>query len=254
MQEDGKLKGEDFIMTQFVGKDRYVKKLFSSIASSYDTMNLVMTWGLLPIWQKKMLKKANLKSDDKALDVCCGTGELTIKLSHIVGQDGQVIGLDFCPDMLEVGNKKIATNNLKGIKFVQGDALSLPFPNNSFAAVTNGYALRNVVDIKKAISEMARVAKPGGKVICLEASRPKNFFIRQGFDLYFFKIVPLLGKIIDKGKSIDDRYPAYTWLPESLKMFPSQDKIKEIFEEVGLKEVKYYNLLGGASTIYVGTK
>lgn len=241
-------------MNQFVGKDKYVKDLFNTIAPSYDNMNMVMTWGMLPIWQKLMLKKAELKKGDKAVDICCGTGELAMKQANLVGNNGEVCGLDFSANMLEVGKAKAKERKISNLKFYQGDALELPFADNTFNVATNGYALRNVLDIKKAISEMRRVVVSGGRVVCLEASRPQNKLIRLGFDLYFFKMIPLIGRFVDKGKSIDDKYPAYTWLPESLKNFPNQEQIKQIFIEVGLKDVRYYSLLGGASTIYVGIK
>ena len=241
-------------MTQFTDKDKYVQNLFNTIAGNYDTMNLVMTWGMLPAWQKFMLKKTGIIEDDKALDVCCGTGELAIKMAEIVGAKGEVKGLDFADNMLEIAREKAKSNSQGNIAFVQGDALNLPFENETFSCATNGFALRNVLDIPRAISEMARVVKPGGRVVCLEVSRPQNIFLRAGFNFYFFKLVPIIGKIVDKGKSIDNKYPAYTWLPESLKTFPSQEEIKQIFVEAGLDDVEYYPLGFGAVTVYVGKK
>jgi len=241
-------------LNQFKNKDRYVKNLFNSIAANYDAMNFLMTWGMLPRWQRFMLNKTGLKPGDHGLDVCCGTGELAFKMAAIVGPEGKVWGLDFSENMLAVAEEKLAQRGPKNISFVQGDALQLPFADNSFNAAVNGFALRNVTDIKKAIGEMARVVKPGGRVVCLEVSRPLNPLLRSGFNVYFFKIVPLLGRLVDKGKAIDDKYPAYTWLPESLKTFPDQEKLKVIFQEAGLEEVRYYGLGFGAVTVHVGRK
>jgi len=241
-------------LTQISDKDKYVKNVFNTIAGKYDFMNMVMTWGMLPRWQNFMLKKTGIKSGDKVLDVCCGTGELALKMKEMVGSEGEVWGLDFSEKMLEVAKEKVSILNYKNINFVQGDALKLPFPDNLVTAATNGFALRNVIDIPKAISEMTRVVKPGGRVVCLEVSRPLNPILRLGFNLYFFNIVPLIGRIVDKGKAIDDKYPAYTWLPESLKSFPDQEKLKAIFVEAGLEQVKYYGLGGGAVTVHVGIK
>lgn len=241
-------------MKQFADKDKYVKNLFNSIAANYDIMNGIMTWGMLPRWQKFMLKKAEIKLGDKTLDVCCGTGELALQMKELVGPQGEVVGLDFSENMLLVAKEKVKTLGYANVKFIQGDALDLPFEDNTFHVATNGFALRNVVNISQAIGEMARVVKPGGRVVCLEVSRPLNPVLRKGFNLYFFKIVPLIGRIVDKGKAIDNKYPAYTWLPESLKTFPDQEKLKQIFQKAGLEQVKYYSLGGGAVTVHVGVK
>lgn len=241
-------------MNQFTNKDRYVKNLFNSIANNYDFMNSVMTWGMLPRWQKFMLEKTGLKEGDWGLDVCCGTGELAFRMGEIVGSSGKIWGLDFSENMLAVARGKLANRGINNIQFIQGDALDLPFEDNTFDGATNGFALRNVTDISQAIREMARVVKPGGRVVCLEVSRPFNPILRLGFNIYFFKMVPLIGRIVDKGKAIDDKYPAYTWLPESLKTFPDQEQLKKIFEEAGLVDVKYYGLMGGVSSVHVGRK
>ncbi|NLW23767.1 MAG: demethylmenaquinone methyltransferase [Clostridia bacterium] len=241
-------------MTQIEGKDKYVRNVFNTIAPKYDLMNLLMTWGMLPGWQKFMLQKTGVKSGDMCLDVCCGTGELAIKMSKLVGPEGKVWGLDFSENMLKIAREKVRKQGQENIQFIQGDALALPFKDNTFAAVTNGFALRNVTDIPKVISEMARVVKPGGRVVCLEVSRPKNMIFRLGFNIYFFKLVPLLGRIVDRGKAIDDKYPAYTWLPESLKTFPDQQELKAIFERAGLKDVAYFGLGGGVATVHIGVK
>ena len=158
-------------MNQFTNKDRYVHELFNSIAADYDRMNLLMTWGMLPRWQSFMLNKTGLKEGGHGLDVCCGTGELAFKMAKLVGKTGNISGLDFSENMLAVAKEKLTVSDAKNINFVQGDALELPFEDNSFDAATNGFALRNVTDIPKAIKEMARVVKPGGKVVCLEIGR-----------------------------------------------------------------------------------
>ena len=241
-------------MTEIIDKDKYVHKVFNTIAGKYDVMNLFMTWGMLPGWQKFLLEKTHLAKGDKALDVCCGTGELAIRMADLVGSEGHVWGLDFAENMLKIAQEKVEGSSKENINFVQGDALKLPFQDDNFDSATNGFALRNVLDISQAIKEMTRVVKPGGTVVCMEVSRPQNFLLRMGFNLYFFQIVPLIGKIVDKGKAIDNKFPAYTWLPESFKTFPNQEGIKKIFQGAGLKEVRYYPLGFGAATVYVGVK
>ena len=141
-------------------KAGYVKEVFNTIAGGYDKMNLIMTWGMLPRWQKKVLRLTDLKLGDMALDVCCGTGEMTYKAAKRVGPFGGAVGLDFSEEMLDRAREKFNVNTLS-LKFIQGDALNLPFQDNLFTAATNGFALRNVSDIKKTLQEMARVVKSG---------------------------------------------------------------------------------------------
>lgn len=232
-------------------KAGYVKEVFNTIAGGYDKMNLIMTWGMLPRWQKKVLRLTDLKLGDMALDVCCGTGEMTYKAAKRVGPFGGAVGLDFSEEMLDRAREKFNVNTLS-LKFIQGDALNLPFQDNLFTAATNGFALRNVSDIKKNLQEMARVVKSGGKVVCIEVSRPSFPINRAFFNLYYFRFVPWLGKVLGNDKKITDGYEPYTWLAESLKDFPSRKGIVALYEEAGMHDVKAYPVGFGAVTIYVG--
>lgn len=234
-------------------KKEYVQECFNTIAGDYDQMNNLMTWGMLKGWQKLVMSKTNLKAGDSALDVCCGTGEMAFQMKDIVGE-GKVYGLDFSENMLKVANAKLAQSGKTGMEFVQGDAMNLPFEDNTFAAATNGFALRNVLDIPKTISEMARVVKKGGMVVCIDVSRPKNPLFRAFFNVYYFKFVPFLGHLVDKNKNIAGKIPAYTWLAESLRNFPNQDTIKSYFEAAGLKDCDYKGVGFGAATVYWGRK
>ena len=148
-------------------KSQYVQEVFTEIADDYDQMNDKMTWGMLKGWQKIVMQKTQLQTGDKGLDVCCGTGEMTFQQRQLVGPAGEVVGLDFTQSMLDVANAKLAKLRYRNVSFVQGDAMALPFADNTFQAATNGFALRNVVDIQKTISEMARVVAPGGRVAFL---------------------------------------------------------------------------------------
>jgi demethylmenaquinone methyltransferase/2-methoxy-6-polyprenyl-1,4-benzoquinol methylase len=173
---------------------------------------------------------------------------------EIVGPAGEVVGLDFTQSMLDVANAKLEKLRYKNVSFVQGDVMDLPFEDNSFQAVTNGFALRNVVDIQKTISEMARVTAPGGRVVCIDVSVPQFFLFRWFFNIYYYKIVPIMGHAVDKNKKIGSKFPAYTWLAESLKTLPPQDEIKQMFVNAGLDDADYKGVGFGASTIYWGTK
>jgi len=236
------------------GKSEYVQEVFTEIADDYDQMNNKMTWGMLKGWQKIVMQKTQLKTGDRGLDVCCGTGEMAFQQRELVGPTGEVVGLDFTQSMLDIANQKLENYRYKNVSFVQGDAMNLPFEDESFQAVTNGFALRNVVDIQKTIDEMARVTTPGGRVVCIDVSVPKFFLFRWFFNIYYYKIVPIMGHAVDKNKKIGSKFPAYTWLAESLKTLPPQDEIKQMFINAGLKDVDYKGVGFGASTIYWGTK
>ncbi len=236
------------------GKSEYVQEVFTEIAGTLHWHWSKMTWGMLKGWQKIVMQKTQLKTGDRGLDVCCGTGEMAFQQREIVGPAGEVIGLDFTQSMLDVANAKLEKLRYKNVSFVQGDAMALPFEDNSFRAVTNGFALRNVVDIQKTISEMARVTAPGGRVVCIDVSVPKFFLFRWFFNIYYYKFVPIMGHAVDKNKKIGSKFPAYTWLAESLKTLPPQDEIKQMFINAGLDDADYRGVGFGASTIYWGTK
>lgn len=235
-------------------KSEYVQEVFTEIANDYDQMNNKMTWGMLKGWQKIVMQKTQLKTGDKGLDVCCGTGEMAFQQRDIVGPAGKVVGLDFTQNMLDVANEKLQKLHYRNVSFIQGDAMALPFEDNTFQAATNGFALRNVVDIQKTISEMARVVVPGGRVVCIDVSVPQFFLFRWFFNLYYFKLVPIIGHQVDQNKKIGSKFPAYTWLAESLKTLPPQEEIKQMFLNAGMRDAEYKGVGFGAATIYWGTK
>jgi len=237
----------------------YVKGVFDEIAPFYDMMNRVMTWGLVKSWRKFVLTQSGLKTGGKALDVCTGTGELAFLLAERVGMTGEVVGLDLSEKMLDIAREKKQLQIEKGavlsqVSFLTGDALILPFAEDCFDCVTTGFALRNVTDISLAVREMFRVAKNGGRVVCLEISEPSNPLLKAGFKMYFYQIIPLLGRFVDRGRKILGRDPAYTWLAQSLREFPQGEDLARIFREAGLKEVRYFPLSGGVVTVHVGVK
>lgn len=235
-------------------KARYVNEVFNSIAQSYDRMNLLMTWGMLPIWQKKVIRLSKLKLGDRGLDVCCGTGEMACQIAKLTGVYGEAIGLDFSEEMLETARYKQHQRGIENICFVQGNALEMPFPNNGFDAAVCGFALRNVTDIPQVISEMARVVRPGGRVVCIDVSRPVTPLARLFFNLYYYKIVPKLGDLLVSDRIVGGNYTPYTWLAESLRHFPNRRVIKQFHKDVGLIDVQYKIVGFGAATIYYGTK
>lgn len=230
-------------------KERFVHAVFSSIAHRYDLLNTVLSFNQDKFWRKFTVDHSGLMPGGKGLDVCCGTGMLTLELAKAVGLSGHVVGLDFCENMLAKADENIKrTPYRENIDLVKGNAMDLPFPDNMFDCATIGFALRNVPDIRKTIDEMRRVVKPGGKVLSLELAKPSAPVFKQIYYFYFNYMVPLLGRI---GAGVNG---PYSWLPNSLKVFPHQSEIRDIFTEVGLADAHYYELTGGIVAVHVGIK
>lgn len=242
------------------GKAEYVRTLFDDIADQYDFFNLVMSGGLLKLWHRAFRHRTGLQPGGRALDICCGTGDLTIIAARQVGPDGHVTGLDFSEEMLAVGERKITRAGVAGwTTLVQGDALNLPFAADSFDAVSIGFAMRNVADINRTLAEMTRVVRPGGRVLCLEISRPMNRLLRGPFLLYFYHVVPLIDRFVRRvgrrrRQVAGVEVKPYTYLPHSLTHFPDQDTLAGMFRQAGLTDVRYYLLTGGVVTLHVGVK
>ncbi|MCL6581068.1 MAG: class I SAM-dependent methyltransferase [Firmicutes bacterium] len=236
-------------------KERFVRRLFAAIAPTYDIMNVVMSAGCICLWHRAFRRHTGLGAGDRALDVCTGTGELARIMARQVGPGGQVVGLDLTPEMLEIARRKLAAAGLdRVVTLVEGNALRLPFPDASFKAASIGFALRNVADIGRVIGEMARVVEPGGRVLSLELSRPPSRLVRAPYFFYFYRVVPLLGRLVDRSAGQVGPMRPYTYLPASLVKFPDQETVARIFREAGLVNVRYYGLTGGIVTLHVGER
>lgn len=236
------------IPEKYSSKEEYVHDIFSKIAHRYDFLNTTLSFNRDKFWRRSAVSRCELKPGGKGLDVCCGTGMLALEMARVVGPGGKVTGLDFCENMLARAVQNIEKTPCGGvISLVKGNAAGLPFEDNSFDCAIIGFALRNVPDIAKTIREMARVVRPGGKVVSLELSKPSAPVFKQAYYLYFNRIVPMLGKL---GIGLDG---PYSYLPESLKSFPHQSEIKDMFEREGLREACYHELTGGIVTVHEGT-
>jgi len=241
--------------TQFEGKEEYVKEVFTEIASYYDEMNELMSMGMIKGWHRFMMRKAGDLSSKKCLDIGTGTGEIAFLLAESAGEGGEVYGVDITPMMLEYAERKMGSRGLpKPVVFEVGDALSLRFEDDSFDVVTSGYMLRNVTDIQKAVDEMYRVLKPGGRAVVAELSKPKNRAVRFFYNLYMKHRVYWLGRRYDKGRSIDGRYSAYEWLSSSIEGFPAGKEMTAKFLKAGFEEADYFVKSMGAVNIYLGIK
>ncbi|MFG6118458.1 MULTISPECIES: demethylmenaquinone methyltransferase [Thalassobacillus] len=229
-------------------KEERVHHVFEKIYQRYDVMNSVISFQRHKAWRKDVMNKMDVKKGEKALDVCCGTGDWTVALADKVGKDGKVIGLDFSHNMLSVGIKKKLEYGMSQIEFEHGNAMDLPFEDNSFDYVTIGFGLRNVPDYLQVLKEMARVVKPGGKVICLETSQPTMPGFRQAYYFYFKYIMPVFGKLFARS------YREYSWLHESARDFPGKEELKQMFEEAGLSNIKVKSFTGGVAAMHMGEK
>ncbi|QED48437.1 demethylmenaquinone methyltransferase [Cytobacillus dafuensis] len=229
-------------------KEERVHHVFEKIYNNYDKMNSVISFQQHLRWRKDIMKLMNVQKGEKALDVCCGTADWTIALAEAVGTEGEVNGLDFSKNMLKIGEQKVKDLGLKQVSLVHGNAMELPFPDNSFDYVTIGFGLRNVPDYLQVLKEMQRVVKPGGIVVCLETSQPTMFGYKQAYHLYFRFIMPLFGKIFAKS------YKEYSWLQESARDFPGMKELALMFEDAGFVNVKYKPYSGGVAAVHIGYK
>ncbi len=219
-----------------------VRAMFDRIARVYDVMNSVMTAGLHHRWRRRAVELAQVGAGDRALDVATGTGDLAIELSRRVAPGGEVIGSDFSDTMLELARKKAPD-----LTFEWGNALELPYEDASFDAVTVGFGARNFSELDTGLAEMARVAKPGGRVVVLEITTPERPPLSWFFGLWFDRVVPLLGKLAGDPD-------AYSYLPSSVRRFPGPSELGAELARAGLVDVRWVLTAGGIIAIHVGTK
>ena len=226
-----------------------VYNVFSSIANKYDGLNTVLTLNIDRLWRKKAIKICNLKEKDKVLDLCCGTGKMIEYACKTVGKDTEVIGLDFNEAMLDVARSNLdqSIENYK-YKLIKGNILSLPFKDTSFECITIAFGLRNIKDKFKALSEIRRVLKPNGKLVCLELSTPSVPVFKDLYALYFNHVLPIIGYLGTRDKT------AYCYLRDSVNSFMSKNELQLAFEKVGFIDTGYLSLTGGISSIHYGTK
>jgi demethylmenaquinone methyltransferase/2-methoxy-6-polyprenyl-1,4-benzoquinol methylase len=222
-----------------------VRTMFDRIAGVYDLMNTAMTAGMHHRWRQRAGELAELEPGRSALDVCCGTGDLALELSGRVGPDGSVVGCDFSERMLDLARNKAAGRGAGNVRFEWADALRLPYGDDSFDAATIGFGARNLSDLDRGLAELARVLRPGGRLVILEITQPQRPPLSTFFSLWFDRLVPLLGTVAG------DR-SAYTYLPESVKRFPPPRGLAEAMGRAGFPKVRYFLLAGGIITIHAG--
>ena len=230
---------------EFAGQ---VRGMFDRIAGVYDLMNSAMTAGMHHRWRERAVDHAELGPGDAALDVACGTGDLSFELQRRVGAAGRVVGSDFSERMLDLAREKAAAREGDGTPvFEWADAMALPYDDGRFDAVTVGFGVRNFTDLDRGLAELVRVLKPGGRLVILEITQPQRPPLSSFFSLWFDRLVPLLGTLAG------DR-DAYSYLPESVRRFPAPLGLAEHLDRRGLEAIGWTVLAGGIIAIHRGTK
>ncbi len=224
-----------------------VRSMFAAISARYDLLNHLLSGNLDRRWRRKVAEKLGrtLSRDGKVLDVACGTGDVALKMFESTG--ARVIGTDFCHPMLEIASRKILQAKAS-LPLVEADALSLPFRDASFDAVTIAFGLRNLSNCERGLKELLRVLRPGGSVGILEFSKASVAGLRPVFQFYFTRVLPLLGGLVSGSRS------AYQYLPDSVDRFPDRNQLASLMREVGFGEVEYENLTGGIAALHFGRR
>ena len=237
-------------------KEGRVGAVFDSVAGKYDLMNDVMSAGIHRAWKNWYVWQTGVKPGEAVLDLAAGTGDITLRLAKRMrgkgaGADieGRLVSSDINAAMLKIGEERLTNKGwLTNLEFVIANAEALPFEDNSFDLITMAFGLRNVTHQDKALAEMARVLKPGGRVLVLEFSRPKNAVINRFYDWYSFTFLPKMGALIAKDAD------SYQYLAESIRMHPPQEELKAMFAAAGLVDCEYQNLSNGIVAIHKGVK
>jgi demethylmenaquinone methyltransferase / 2-methoxy-6-polyprenyl-1,4-benzoquinol methylase len=223
-----------------------VKNMFADIADDYDRINGILSFGVHNAWRKKTVLESGAKPGDRVIDCATGTGDLALEFKKTVGHEGYVLGTDFCREMIEHAPAK-ADKQKMVVEFEVADAMNLPYEDNSFDIASIAFGIRNVDDPLACLKEMARVVKPGGRVVVLEFGQPKGI-VRIPYTIYSKHIMPAIGGLISGNRE------AYTYLPETSAKFPAGEKFLDLMEEAdAFSQYRSVSLTGGISYIYIGT-
>jgi len=223
-----------------------VRDVFDSVASRYDIMNDLMSGGMHRLWKRFTIDHASARPGHAVLDLAGGTGDLALRFSRIVGDQGHVVLADINAAMLREGRRRLVDGGVGGnVSIAQVDAENLPFADRSFDCVTIAFGLRNVTDKPAALESMYNVLKPGGKLLILEFSKPADV-IKPAYDLYSFRVLPLLGRLVAKDAD------SYQYLAESIRVHPDQETLLGMMEDAGLEQCRYHNLMGGVVALHTG--
>jgi demethylmenaquinone methyltransferase / 2-methoxy-6-polyprenyl-1,4-benzoquinol methylase len=230
-------------------KRRLVQDHFDTVAPRYDLTNTLLSFGLQHVWKRTAVRLLDLAAGEWVADVCGGTADLAQLAARALGPWGRVVVYDFNRAMLDIGRAKVReAGQAREIAFVQGDAEKIALPDGSFDAVMVGFGIRNLTDMDQGLREMHRILKPGGRLLVLEFSKPTNPWFRALYDLYSFTVMPLMGKIMVGS------WEAYTYLPESIRRFPTPDELSRRLEDLGFTGVASRLLSNGIAAAHVAIK
>lgn len=230
-------------------KVQWVRRHFNTVARKYDFMNTLLSFGTHYLWKQIAVRMMELRQGYRVIDVCGGTADLALMAAKDIGADGEIVLYDINWAMMETGRPKVDHSPYaQNIKYVQGNAEQISFADCSFDAAMVGFGIRNLTNPENGFREMHRVLKPGGKIMCLEFSEPVTPWFRSLYDFYSFHIMPNLGKLL-AGCA-----PAYSYLPESIRMFPGPRQLALELQEIGFSKVKFRRLTNGIAVIHIGTK
>jgi demethylmenaquinone methyltransferase/2-methoxy-6-polyprenyl-1,4-benzoquinol methylase len=230
-------------------KASYARRMFGAIAPRYDLTNTVISAGLHRRWQRHAAALARVFPGDRAVDICCGTGDLMLLLARRVGPQGCVVGIDFSEEMLRVARHKMTAAGLgPSCRLVVGDAQALALRDETFDAATVGFGIRNTVHPAAVLREILRVLRPGGRLAVLEFGHPRSRPIRRLYDLYSFTLMPWLGRLISR------HCDGYLYLPTSIRSWPDQQSFAALMAHAGFVSVEYRDLLGGIAAVHVGVR
>jgi demethylmenaquinone methyltransferase / 2-methoxy-6-polyprenyl-1,4-benzoquinol methylase len=224
-----------------------VQAMFDRIAGRYDLLNSLMTAGLHHSWRQRAADRAEVAPGESVLDVCCGTGDLALELARRVSPGGRVVGCDFSEQMLDLAREKAASRNADPVRFEWADALNLPYDDGRFDAVTVGFGVRNFADRDQGLREMARVLKPGGRLVILEFTEPRRPPFSTFYSLWFDRIVPILGRLTSNPE-------AYSYLAESVHGFPNPAGLAAKMDAAGLERIRWLLTAGGILAIHSGVR
>ena len=227
-------------------KGTFVREMFARIAPRYDLANRILTGGLDGRWRRRAIRLLAAPRGGRILDCCCGTGDLVFGLLR-ADSTLDVTGIDFCAPMLERAKER-ARRRKGAPHFLEGDVMAMPFADSQFDGATMGFSLRNVVDVDATLREILRVMRPGARFVSLDVSKAPNRAFKRLFDLYFYRVVPLIGGIVGGSRA------AYAYLPSSLTHHPNAQQLRDRFTRAGFIRAGYLPLMGGSIAIHYGTK
>ena len=227
----------------------WVRRHFNTVAEKYDFMNTLLSFGIHYVWKKIAVAMMALREGDRVLDLCGGTADLSLFAARDIGPSGLVTLCDINWKMMEIGRPKVeASPYTRRITYIQGDAEHLPLADGTYDAAMVGFGIRNLTHMETGFEEMHRVLKPGGKLMCLEFSQPVTPWFRSLYDFYSFYLMPAIGKVLAGSRR------AYTYLPESIRLFPGPEELKSLLENIGFRQVTYRRFTNGIAVAHLGIK